>query len=298
MWPVEVPWMSLRFGVEIEFVGGCPGRLAFLPGWRLQPDERQTDEDGTETGGELAPDPLLWSQRAQIAEMLRRLRRTGARANWACGLHVHVGLEPWGEDVVLPLVDAALRCQAALGELLRSAPDRALFVPPVTETMRAAHAAGGGADALTRHGRPQSHRCGINARSWYDTGTVEIRLANGSTDYAEVRRTVELCLRFVAAVGAGRGADLPQTGAALAAALGAPAQGYPPPRVAPLWHRERLWLEDALLPVLGPPALAAVPGEVHHVRPSAGGLIVVVEREDGTQESILMGWTGGAWRPV
>jgi len=298
MWPVHVPWKKLRFGVEVEFVGGCPERLELLPGWRLQPGELQTDDDGTETGGELAPDPLLWSQGAQIREMLRRLRRTGARANWACGLHVHVGLEPWGEAAVLPLVDAAIRCQAGLGDLFRSAPDRAVFAPPVTEAMRAAYVAGGGPDALTRHGRPQSHRCGINARSWYDTGSVEIRLANGSTEYGEVRRTVELCLRFVAAVGAGRGSGLPRTRAALAAALGAPAGGYPPPKAAPLWHRERLWLEDALLPVLGPPALAEVPGEVHHMRTTAEGVAVVVEREDGTQEPLLFHWADGGWRRV
>lgn len=40
--------------------------------------------------------------------MLARLRKAGARANWDCGLHVHVSLEPWGEAMVLPLVDAAL----------------------------------------------------------------------------------------------------------------------------------------------------------------------------------------------
>lgn len=63
-------------------------------------------------------------------------------------------------------------------------------------------------------------------------------------------RTVELCLRFVAGVGGGR--HLPGEPPALAAALGAPADGDPPPEAAPLWYRERLWLEEALMATLRP----------------------------------------------
>lgn len=295
MWPLRVPWRRLRFGVEIEFVGGRPEELNLLPGWHLQPGERQTDEDGRETGGELVPDPLPWGRRTEIRGMLSELRRTGARANWACGLHVHVGLGPWGEDVLPALLDATLRCQGALGQILRTAPDRAIYAPPLTPAMRAAHAAGQGEAALTRPGRPQSHRCGINVRSFYDVGTVEIRLANGSLNYAQVARTAELCLRFVAAVGAGEGPRLPTEGPGLARTLGAPEAGYPPPQAAPLWHRERLWLEDALLPAIGVAALALVPGEVHHIRPSPHGLSVVVERPDGTAAEVLLRWARGGW---
>ena len=57
-----------------------------------------------------------------------------------------------------------------------------------------------------------------------------------------------------------------------------------------------MWLEEALMPVLGPPALAAVAGEVHHMRPAADGMVVVVEREDGSQEGLLFRWEDGGWR--
>lgn len=297
MWPATVDWVDLRFGVEIEFVGGHPAAVALLPGWRMALDEQHCDEDGRASGGELTPPPLGWAERGQIREMLARLRQAGARAIWSCGLHVHVGLEPWGQDAVLPLVDAALAYQQALRDLLQTPAHRMVYCPPITPAMRAAYAAQPGRPALVHRGRPQSHRCGINAAAWFDFGTVEIRFANGTLVYAEVERTVELCLRFVAAVGAGR--VLPASAGALAAALGAPADGYPPPQPAPLWHEERTWLEAALMPALAPLALAAVPdGEVLHIRPVPAGIQVAMERTGGAVARLLFRWGPGGWHLV
>jgi hypothetical protein len=56
MWPLTADWRELRFGVEIEFVGGAPGELELLPGWQLPPWELMDDDDGTESGGELLTD--------------------------------------------------------------------------------------------------------------------------------------------------------------------------------------------------------------------------------------------------
>ena len=298
MWPRSVDWTTLRFGVEIEFVGGRPEDLDLLAGWELLPGEAQVDDDGGESGGELVPPPLAWAERGQIREMLARLRRMGARANWLCGLHVHVGLEPWGEDAVLPLLDAALACQEGLRALLRTPEHRMPFCPPVAEEMRWRYAAGEGPAVLERPGAPQSHRCGLNAKSWYDHGTAEVRYANGTLRYGEALRTAELCLRLVAAVG--RGAPLPAAPGALAGALGAPAGGYPPPQAAPPWYSERIWLRDALLPALGPLALARLPGEVLDIRPGPGGTVrVVVEDPEGRPHPPLsFRWNGGRWVPA
>ena len=203
MWPRTVDWEELRFGVEIEFVGGNPAAVELLPGWVMAFDELQVDDTGEDSGAELKPPPLLWRDREQMRVMLDRLKATGARANWSCGLHVHVGLEPWGQDIVLPLVDAALAHQDALRGLLRTAEDRLIHCPPVVPAMRDRYLVNPERASLVRRGRPQSHRCGINAAAWFDFGTVEIRYPNGSLEYDEVGNTVELCLRFVAAVGRG-----------------------------------------------------------------------------------------------
>ena len=192
---------------------------------------------------------------------------------------MHVDLKAWGEAIVAPLLDAALSTQDALRRLLRTPDPRLIFCPPVTPEMRARYAAHPDGLALHNPGRPQSHRCGINARAWYANGTIEIRYANGSLDYDEIARTVELCLRWTAAVGAGR--ELPDKPEALARALGAPLDGYPPPVEPPLWHLERMWLEDALVPVLTPLIRRRMPdGEIQTIRPAIGGRLII-QAEDG-----------------
>jgi hypothetical protein len=281
MWPLTVDWQALRFGVEIEFVEGEPGAVTLLPGWKMALDEHQVDDQGWDSGAEMQTPPLRWQEREQIREMLARLASTSAKANWSCGLHVHVGIEPWGEAIVQPLLQAALTCQTALQHLLQTAEHRLMFCPPVIPEMAHNFAIRQERDVLCHRGRPQSHRCGINTAAWYDIGTVEIRFANGTLDFDQVCATVELCLRFVAAVGAGR--SLPAQADELAAALGAPSGGYPPPAPAPLWHLERMWLEEALIPAISPLVLTHVPGgEVHDIRPTAQGFQVSVEHPDNT----------------
>ncbi|MFZ5816439.1 MAG: GNAT family N-acetyltransferase [Bacillota bacterium] len=271
-------WQQLRFGVEIEFTDREPAAVERLPGWSWHPSDRQFDDRGAESGGEFQSPPITWAERGQIGQMLERLRAAGATANWSCGLHVHVSIEPWGQGMVDRLLEAAISCQEGLRTLLQTPPHRMLFCPPVTPAMRERFRERPERRSLVYRGRPQSHRCGINAAAWFDNGTVEIRYANASLEAEPVLRTVELCLRFVAAVGEGRA--LPAEPAALAEALGAPAGGYPPPSPPPLWHRERLWLEEALLPALTPRVEERVPGgEILFIRPAPGGMLVAVESE-------------------
>ncbi len=281
MWRTQHDWQNLRFGVEIEFVNADAASVELLPGWRMGPDEYQTDETGAESGGELQSPILAWSDREQIQAALARLQAAGARVNWSCGLHVHVGIEPWGEDMILPLIDAALASQDGLRRLFQTPAERMIFCPPVIPAMRDRYAERPERASLVyKGGRPQSHRCGINPSAWFNIGTVEIRYPNATLAYEEICQTVELCLRFVASVGAGE--RLPGEPAALAAALGAPAEGYPLPHPVPLWARERAWLEDALIPLLEPAALRLLPGgEILLIRPTARGILVAVEPDVG-----------------
>jgi hypothetical protein len=186
---------------------------------------------------------------------------------------------PSGAELSPPPLAWADRDQIrVMAERLRMAGARArlIFCPPVTPALRSRYLARPERASLVHWGRPQSHRCGINAAAWFDKQTVEIRYPNGSLDGEAILRTVELCLRFVAAVGAGR--RLPPEPLALAEALGAPAEGYPPPIPAPLWHLERMWLEQALVPVLAPRLQQMAPGgEILQIRPVPEGLRVEVE---------------------
>lgn len=287
-------WEKLRFGVEIEFVGGDPERLELLPGWNMALDEQQTDESGEDSGSELQSPPLLWEQRGQIAVMADRLKQQGASVNWSCGLHVHVGLERYGEAILLPLLDAALHSQHDLQELFDTSPHRMIFCPPVTADRVSRFRMTGDPETLHNSGRPQSHRFGINIRPWFEIGTVEMRYANGSLEAEEICRATELCLRFVAAVGAG--SRLPADPQELAEVLGAAAGGYPPRCEPPKWRREQIWLDEMLIPVFAPLVEPLIPGgEIHHLRPEPGGMAVYVEDSSGSLSRLFFRAAACGW---
>jgi len=295
----RIDWKELKFGVEIEFIGGGdPRQIELLPGWVMALDELQIDESGEESGSELKPPPISWEDREQIRVMLARLRAAGAAANWSCGLHVHVGLESWGQEAIPAWIEAALSYQDALRTLLETSEDRLIYCPPVTPEMLEQYRDNPAGESLCRPGRPQSHRCGINLAAWFDFGTIEIRYANGSLDDIEVLNTIELVLRFVAAVGEAR--ELPREAVALARALGAPANGYPPPQPAPRWYSERMWLEELLIPVLTPIATSLIPdGEILHIFPESDAFRVVVEDpKDGTPHPVWVRPTADGWKVI
>lgn len=250
-YPLDTPWPSLPFGVELEFVGARLGNVVLPDGWEWRPEDALYDNAGVLAPERVAPDvmggevgsPILtWAERGQVATMAARLRAAGGYANWSCGVHVHVGLGAWGEDILLPMLGAALATENALRGLLRPAPHRDIYLPPTTAEVRARFLAATTPEAFERdfvYGDNEwSHRGGINLRAWADYGTVEIRLPNGSLEPGEILAAVALCLKWVAAVG--RSATLPTTPEALAAALDAPTTGYPPPQAAPPWWPERL----------------------------------------------------------
>ena len=121
---------------------------------------------------------------------------------------------------------------------------------------------------------------------WWGTKTIEFRFPNATLDAAEAFRTIELCLRWVAAVGAGR--ELPADLPALTAALEVPVEGYPPPHPEPIWHRREELLTELLLPVLQPLVSRAVPGaEILFVRPREDGLYVKTDLGDRENHRFL-----------
>lgn len=296
MWPRRVDWKTLYFGVEIEFIEEKPEAIQVPPGWTIDFEERQIDETGNRSGAEIRPPRLQWKDRGELQKGLDRLIAHGSKANWSCGLHVHVGLEPWGEDMVLPLVESALKYQNALQTLLQTADDRLIYCPPVTAAMRDLFKKERKREALCHTGRPQAHRCGVNAAAWFDFGTVEFRFANGSLNAKEIMNTVELYLRYVAAVGANQ--PLPSKPKAFAMAIGTPATGYPSALPAPRWYRERIWLEQMLVPVITPLVEERFEGaEILEILPLPESLCVVIEKPDNTfldcffQPTATAGWT-------
>lgn len=56
-----------------------------------------TDEDGDprKGGNELVTPPLMFEDIETLQELVRKLRRAGAKVDESCGIHIHVGLQPY-----------------------------------------------------------------------------------------------------------------------------------------------------------------------------------------------------------
>jgi hypothetical protein len=192
---------------------------------------------------------------------------------------------------------AALLYQQTIQELVQTSEHRLIFCPPVTQEMRKCLVSDPSPNAVRHRGRPRSHRCGINTAAWFDFGTVEIRYANGTLNYDELLNTIELCLRFVAAIGANRKLSCnPQS---MAIELDAPVKGYPLPIPTPRWYQERMWLEETLIPVVAPLASELVQdGEIHHIIPVPDGILIAIENPDGKLFKYVVEPPSSGWKLV
>ena len=277
VWPRDIDWRQLRFGVELEFVDVDPASVALLDGWTLDDGESQRSLTGGWSGGEIKSPHLVWSEREQIATMLERIETAGGAMNWSCGLHVHVGLVSWGAAILPALLDATLATQDALRELFQTPAHRMLFCPSLTEAQRQAWTANPDEDLLNHSGRPQGRRCGVNVAAWYAFGTVELRYPNATLRGDEAIQSAQLALRWVAAVGAGRELPRMSTAAELAEALDMPVSGYPTPAPEPVWHHREELLNTLMIPVLQPlvaAELGSEDAEILFVRPTPEGFFV------------------------
>jgi len=320
-WPLSAGWREIEFGVEIEWVGAPQGAVQLLPGWEIVAEDLLFFDDGRMVdpvtgddvmGGELVSPRLTWEEREQIAAMCARLKALGAAGNWSCGLHVHADGSRWGQALLLPGLDAARATEAALRRVLDTAPHRLDYAPPTTAALREAVArlpAPAGPDAVLQRlvygQRPQEHRGGINFRSLFEKGSVELRLPNASLEPEAIYRTIELWLRWVAAVGEGR--ELSASPADLIRSLGAPAEGYPPRQDAPAWWWRRRAMDRALYPVLLPLCRewvqelypqVNVPCDIVWIDGTAGDRVVALAEAGDVKVYLVFGTGAGGWKRI
>jgi hypothetical protein len=224
---------TLTFGVELETVGVSRAVLAdavkraldvFFPGCRsvyegghydktaiVMPDGRKwivmsdASLSGMGGSGEVVTPICTWTDFESIQGVVRALRAAGAKVNYSCGMHVHVGTPADRFDAAAlvrlakPLMVAALGVASArLGH----------YTKPVDEAFirRMASSRPGSREALSRawYGSEstyaqgqhyhESRYHGLNMHSVFFRGTVEFRYFEGTLHAGQVKSNVQLCL--------------------------------------------------------------------------------------------------------
>lgn len=227
---------TLKFGVEIETVGLTRDKLAAaiasaIPGATVDPyyagrvktaDGRLWNavRDGSlnpnygECAGEVVTPILTWVDLPILQDVIRALRRAGAKVDTSCGIHVHVGALDAGYDA---------KALVRLAKLTYQQEDLIVKALGVTERRLGHYTKKCDEDFIrkieraritsldtvkrlwfgrTVHGRPDHYDStryrGLNLHSIFYRGTVEFRYFEATLHAGEVKSYVQFCLAMVA----------------------------------------------------------------------------------------------------
>ncbi len=231
-----------RFGVEIEFTGISRGRAAEVIAqhfnssvmltrgsydtrtirdtqgreWKVMRDSSiRPQPTGDEFKVEVVSPILVYEDIETIQEILRKLRKAGAKANDSCGIHIHVDGANHDAKSLKNVVNFMCSRQDLIYEALQVKNNRVTYCKKICpellakikatkninrtdiETVwysRANHGYTGSRDGHYNHTR---YQC-LNLHSYFYRGTVEFRMFNSTTHAGELKAYIQFCLAISA----------------------------------------------------------------------------------------------------
>ena len=201
-----------HFGTRVEYFGGNydTWRVADSQGryWKLVSD---SSIDGPyEERTEFVSPVCRWEDIETVQELVRKLRRAGAKAHSSCGIHVHIGAEAHTPKTLRNLVNIVNAKEDLLTQALQISPERRCrWCMPVDQeflrllnrhkptTPEAFAQLWYGARDWQRHAR--AHYDGtryhlLNLHSVFQKGTIEFRAFNSTLHAGEVKAYIQLCM--------------------------------------------------------------------------------------------------------
>ncbi len=227
-----------RFGVEIEFTGISRGRAAEVIAeyfnssvtiargsydkrtirdtqnreWQVMRDSSiRPQPAGDEFKVELVSPILVYEDIETIQEILRKLRKAGAKANDSCGIHIHVDGANHDAKSLKNIVNFMCSRQDLIYEALQVKSNRVNYCKKICPDLLAKikatknlnrtdietawyspanHGYSGGRDGRYNQTR---YQC-LNLHSYFYRGTVEFRMFNSTTHAGELKAYIQFCL--------------------------------------------------------------------------------------------------------
>lgn len=224
---------SLTFGTELEYTGIARqvaakaiqsvigGRVRFTGGtydaWEVTaPDGRvwkamRDGSLGADGGCEVVTPVLQWEDMETLQEVVRALRRAGAKATRETSQHVHIGARNFSAAQVANLAkifykqeELILKAAGTWEHRLAhyTARTDAAFIERLNATRQITNeslnkAWFGYLELTPSHYESHRYR-DLNLNNIWRTGTIEVRAANGSTHAGEIKANIILCLAIAA----------------------------------------------------------------------------------------------------
>lgn len=150
---------------------------------------------------------LTYEDMADLQEIVRRLRHSGAFVNSQCGIHIHVDAGRYTPQTLRNLVNIIASKEDILYKALRIDPARLRWCkktneklietinrrkPQTMEALKDIWYAGSTRGRDEHYNDTRYH--GLNLHSTFTKGTVEFRLFNSTTHAGEIKAYIQFCL--------------------------------------------------------------------------------------------------------
>ncbi len=150
---------------------------------------------------------LTYGDMADLQEVVRRLRHSGAFVNSQCGIHIHVDANRYTPQTLRNLVNIIASKEDILYKALRIDPARLRWCkktneklleainrrkPQTMEALKDIWYAGSTRGRDEHYNDTRYH--GLNLHSTFTKGTVEFRLFNSTTHAGEIKAYIQFCL--------------------------------------------------------------------------------------------------------
>ena len=174
----------------------------------IRPEISRDGEDREQYKVELVSPICKYEDIEFIQEIVRKLRRTGARVNSSCGIHVHVDASPHTAKTLRNLVNIMAAKEDLLYKTLQVDVARESYCekadlsfleevnrrrPQSMDVMeRIWYRDNGGGSRYQHYDDSRYHA--LNLHSVFSKGTIEFRLFNSTLHAGEVKTYIQLCL--------------------------------------------------------------------------------------------------------
>ena len=150
---------------------------------------------------------LTYGDMADLQEIVRRLRHSGAFVNSQCGIHIHVDASRYTPQTLRNLVNIIASKEDILYKALQIDPARMRWCkktneklieainrkkPETMEALKDIWYAGSTRSRTEHYNDTRYH--GLNLHSVFTKGTVEFRLFNSTTHAGEIKAYIQFCL--------------------------------------------------------------------------------------------------------
>lgn len=177
--------------------------------WKIVSDGSVRTENGGEAC-ELVTPILGWNDIETLQEIVRKLRKAGAKVNETCGLHVHIGAQGMTAKAIRNLVNNVASHEELLYKALDVHDNRRRYCGTTSERFlrtlnkrKPATLEELGRIWYNREDFPtyhyhESRYTVCNLHALFTKGTIEFRIFNASLHAGEVKTAIQLCCALVA----------------------------------------------------------------------------------------------------